>query len=144
MNKETVLSIVRSILTAVGAYMAGKYFLGTPIDDNLWLGIIGSVTTLVSVIWGIVNKTATIEAVQSGLRSVIMFIGALLVGSGILKEEVVASILSIVAVIIPIVYSELSKQKSKEIAKGQLGVNDLSGVDNTKMIVQPKVNTPGK
>jgi len=144
MNKEVVLSIVRSILTAVGAYMAGKYFLGTPIDDNLWLGVIGSVTTLVSVIWGIMDKTATIEAVQSGLRSVITFIGALLVGSGVLKEEVIASILYIVAVIIPIVYSQLSKLKSKEIAKGELGVADLSGVHKTPMAVQPQVNTPAK
>ena len=128
MQKETVLSIVRSILTAVGAYLAGKFFLGTPIDDNLWLGLIASVTTLISVIWGIVDKSATIEAVQSGLRSVIIFVGALLVGSGVIKDEVLQSTLAIVATLVPVIYSQLSKQKNKEIAAGNMVVDKLSGV----------------
>lgn len=142
MSKETVLSIVRSILTAVGAYMAGKYLLGTPIDDNLWLGVIGSATTLISVIWGIVDKTATIEAVQSGLRSVIMFFGALLVGSGVLKGEVLESALAIVATLIPVIYSQLSKQKSKNIAEGSTGIADLAGVTKGETNINPKVDTP--
>lgn len=128
MNKEIVLSIVRSILTAVGAYMAGKYFLGTPIDDNLWLGVIASSVTLISVVWGIADKSATVEAVQSGLRSVVMFVGALLVGSGVFKGEVLESTLAIISVLVPILYSQLSKIKSKNIAEGSTAIVDLKGV----------------
>lgn len=127
MNKEIVLSIVRSILTAVGAYMAGKYFLGTPIDDNLWLGVIASSVTLISVVWGIADKSATVEAVQSGLRSVVMFVGALLVGSGVFKGEVLESTLAIISVLVPILYSQLSKIKSKNIAEGSTAIIDLKG-----------------
>lgn len=144
MNKEVVLSILRSVMTALGSYLVGKNFLGAEIDDVLWQGILGAVMTTVSIIWGIVTKELSIEGLQSGLRSVIMFIGALLVGSGILKEEVVASILAIIATIIPVIYSQVSKQKSKNIANGEIGIADLRGVDVTETAITPSVTTPPK
>lgn len=128
MKKEVILSIVRSIFTVIGAYMAGKYFLGTPIDDNLWLGIAGSVVTAISVIWGILDKTANLEMVQSGIRSVIIFFGTLLVGSGVIKDEVLQSLLAIVSVLLPTIYSQISKVKSNDIALGKTQVSELSGV----------------
>ena len=76
-----------------------------------------------------VDKSATIEAVQSGLRSVIIFVGALLVGSGVIKDEVLQSVLAIVATLVPVIYSQLSKQKNKEIAAGNITVTELSGVE---------------
>lgn len=143
MNKQqTVLSIVRFILTAVGAYVAGKYFLGTPIDDNLWLGIAGSVVSVISIVWGIGDKTATLEMLQSSIRSVIVFFGSLLVGTGVIKDEVLQSLLGIVSVLLPMIYSEISKKKSKDIAEGKLGLADLSGVTVGETSIQPVVNTP--
>lgn len=145
MNKESVLSIVRSILTAVGAYVAGKSFLGSTIDDNLWLGIGASIVTLISIIWGVVDKTATLEMFESGLRSIIMFFGALLVGAGIIKDEVLQSLLAISSVLLPVIYSELSKKKNKSIAEGKLGVADLSGVKPEEVKpINPVVETPKK
>lgn len=141
MNKEKVFSIIRSVLTIVGAFLVGKSFLGNTIDDNLWLGIGGGIITAISVVWGIVDKTATIEGLQSGIRNVLIFFGALLVGSGIIKDEVLQAILGIVPIVITILYSQLSKAKSKEIAEGKLGVADLSGVKSAEVIA-PVVKTP--
>lgn len=141
MTKEVFFSIFRSILTAVGAYLIGKSFLGATIDDNLWLGIISSAVTLGSIIWGVVDKSATIEMVQSGLRSVVTFVGALLVGSGVLKGEVIESTLTIISVIVPVLYSQLSKLKSKNIAEGSTAIVELKGVDTKETSITPNTTT---
>jgi hypothetical protein len=144
MNKESVFSILRSILTAVGAYLVGKNFLGATIDNELWMGIIGAIVTLGSVIWGIFDKTAGVEQIQSGLRSSIIFFGTLLVGSGVIKDEVLQSVLAVVATLVPILYSEVTKKKNKDIATGKIGIADLSGVDVRKTTITPAVTTPPK
>lgn len=144
MTKEIFFSIFRSVLTAVGAYLMGKSFLGATIDDNLWLGIISSAITLGSIIWGVVDKSATIEMVQSGLRSVVTFVGALLVGSGVLKGEVIESTLTIITVLVPILYSQLSKLKSKNIATGDTPIVELTGVNPAETQITPNTTTVQK
>lgn len=137
MTKEVFFSVFRSILTAVGAYLMGQSFLGATIDDNLWTGIISSAVTLGSVIWGIVDKSAGVEMIQSGLRSVVIFVGSLLVGSGVLKGEVIESILTIIATLVPVLYSQLSKRKSKNIATGDTPIVELKGVNPVKVDITP-------
>ena len=135
MTKESVFSILRFALTAVGAYLVGKNFFGSPIDNEVWQGIMGAILTLIGVIWGIMDKSATVEAVQSGLRSVITFVGVGLVGAGVIKDELLQAILGIIAVVVPVIYSQTSKVKNKEIATGEVRIADLSGVN-------PKTITP--
>ena len=77
--KENILSIIRHILVAVGAYLVGKNLLGNVIDAESWQGWVGAAITAISVVWGVLDKTATIEMVQSGLRSVVTFVGTMLV-----------------------------------------------------------------
>jgi hypothetical protein len=119
----------------------GFSFLGSTIDDNLWAGLGGAVITGIGVVWGILDKTATVEAIQSGLRSIIIVFGTLLVGSGVIKNELLDSLLAIVATIVPVLYSKLSRDKSKNIAAGKTGVIDLAGVDSQKQTISPKIQT---
>lgn len=140
MNKESVLSIVRIVLTAVGAYMAGKYFLGTTIDNNLWLGIAGSVVTAISIVWGVIDKTATTEMLQSGLRSIVLTFGTLLVGSGVIKDEVLQAALAAISIIVPAAISEANKRTNKNIATGETKIADLSGVNPAKISITPDTN----
>lgn len=142
MNRENIVAIFRAALLILGSYLMGKSFLGSQIDDVLWQQIVGSALTLFSVIWGIVTKTAGIEAVQSGIRSVVMFVGSLLVGSGRIAGEVLESALTIISVLVMVVYGQLSRLKSVKIAEGKLGVADLSGVDKEKNLLAPKKETP--
>lgn len=145
MKKDQILSAVRSILLALGAFFAGKLFFGTPIDDDKWQGVVGSVVGIGSVIWGILDKTATIEMVQSALRSIVIIIGGFLITTGKLKEETLNSILGLVAVIAPMIYGWLSIKKSEKIATGILGIADLKGVDEKKPeLITPTVETPLK
>lgn len=125
MPKESVLSIIRIALTAVGAYLIGANFFGNPIDESVWAGIAGTGLTAIGVIWGIVDKTATVEMLQSGLRSVIVFVGTALVGSGKIKQELLEALLAIVAIVVPYVYSETSKAKNRMIEDGRISTGDL-------------------
>lgn len=137
MNKESWLSILRTILTAVGAYLAGKSFLGATIDNDLWLGISASIVTAASIIWGIVDKTVTSEALQSGLRSIVLTFGTLLVGSGIIKDEVLQAALAVISIAIPAALSEAAKRTNKNVATGKARIADLSGVDPDKTPITP-------
>lgn len=141
MNKESVLSLVRVVLTAVGAYMAGKYFLGATIDNNLWLGIAGSIVTAISIVWGIYDKSATTEMVQSGLRSIVLTFGTLLVGSGVIKDEVLQAALAAISIIVPAAISEASKRTSKNVATGKTAIVDLAGVNPDKVPITPNTTS---
>lgn len=143
MKKDQIISAVRSLLLAVGAFFAGKMFFGTALDTNVWEGVVGSVVGLGAAIWGVLDKTATIEMLQSALRSIVIVAGGFLITTGKLKEDALNSILSLVAVITPMLYGWLSQLKSKAIAKGKLGVADLKGVDEKKPnLINPVTNTP--
>lgn len=136
--KENILSIIRHILVAVGAYLVGKNFLGNAIDAESWQGWVGAAITAISVVWGVIDKTATIEMVQSGLRSVVTFVGTMLVASGKIKGELLTSLLAIISIGVPMLYSQLSIQKSKKVASGTLPVTELRGVDANKQNINPK------
>lgn len=140
MNKETGLSILRSVLTAVGAYLMGKFFLGSTIDNNLWGGIAAAVVTSVSIVWGFVDKSINAEKLESGLRSVIITFGTLLVGSGVIKSEVLDSVLAVISLLIPVLLSQAAKSGNKSVATGEVKIADLSGVNPAKVQITPDTN----
>lgn len=137
MNKESVLSIVRIVLNAAGSYVAGMSFLGTTIDNNLWLGIAGAIVTAATIVWGIVDKSLQTEMLASGLRSIILTFGTLLVGSGIIKDEVLQGALAIISVAIPAGLSEAAKRSNQNVAIGKDKIADLSGVNPQKIPITP-------
>ena len=49
MNKDTVLSLVRTLLTSVGMFLLGKNLLGSPIDPSTWQMIVGVTMSAASV-----------------------------------------------------------------------------------------------
>ena len=53
LNKEQILSIVRQILTTTGAILVT---IGL-IQDGLYYELVGTVMTLISGIWSVVDKT---------------------------------------------------------------------------------------
>jgi hypothetical protein len=135
MNKQSFLSLLRVVLTAVGAYLIGRDLFGSPIDSSVWDQIIGAVLTVASIVWGIKDKTATIEMVQSGVRSVLVVIGGMLVASGKIKAELLTALLGIAAIIIPWIQSGVSRKKVDDIKAGKIAVADLKG--STKPVTSP-------
>lgn len=120
MNKETIFTIARTLLTSVGVFLIGKNFLGSPIDQSMWQMLVGLIMSAGSVAWGIWDKTLGIEMLQSFIRSAIIGLGGLLVAKGSISPEKLESILGIALAVLPLVYSILSKKKSGEIATGAI------------------------
>lgn len=141
MSKESILSIARIALNAVGSYLVGKSFLGSTIDDNLWVGIAGAIVTATTIVWGIYDKTVTTEMLSSGLRSIVLTFGTLMVGSGLIKNEVLEAALGIISIAIPAALSETAKVENKNVATGKYPIADLSGVDPAKVPITPDTTT---
>jgi hypothetical protein len=120
MNKETIFTIARTLLTSVGVFLIGKNFLGQAIDQVLWQMLVGIAMSAFSVVWGMYDKTLGLEMLQSFIRSVIIGLGGLLVAKGSLSPEKLESILGIALAVLPLVYSILSKKKSTELAEGYI------------------------
>lgn len=132
MKKEQILSVLRTIITAAGAFVAGKFIFGTAIDDQLWVGITGAILSLASVVWGVIDKTATVEMVASAARSVFLVFGPLVVSAGWIKNESVEAIALIITTLIPVLMSRTESVKNQQIAKGELPVAKLKAVDENK------------
>lgn len=142
MNKETIFSVVRTLLSAFGSFLIGKNIAGTTVDMVVWEMWVGGFMGAASLAWSIFDKTATIEMFQSGIRNFLILIGGFLVGWGKLAQGTWDAIMGIIVILLPFIYSQLSKQKSIDIATGKLGLRDLSGVKEMEAPVNPVAHTP--
>jgi len=115
MQKETILSLIRSVATLAGSFLAGKIFLGQPVD---WTMIVGAVMVLISTIWGIVDKSLSSEALISGLKSVVLTFGGIFVAAGKITGQALDSIMGLVLAIIPILQGFASKATVQAVATG--------------------------
>lgn len=118
MNKETIFTLLRTVLVSVGVFLVGKNFLGSPIDAVMWEMLVGIAMSGLAVLWGILDKDLPIEMLQSFIRSAIVGLGGLLVAKGSLSPEKLESILGIVLAILPFIYSVISRKKSDAIVEG--------------------------
>lgn len=125
MNKDTTLSLLRTLMTSFGIFLLGKNLLGSEIDQSIWQMVVGVTMAGVSVIWGVFDKTVDIEMLQSFIRSAIIGFGGLLIARGSLSPEKLESILGIVVSILPLLYSMLSRKKTNQIASGEILIEDL-------------------
>lgn len=141
---SNIMAIIRMLLSLFGSYLIGKNLFGATIDEVLWQEIVGAVLVVISLVWTILDKSAGIEKVEGVIRQFVTALGGLFIGLGIVKEETVTTISSILIALLPYILSLLGRRKSQEIATGELGVNDLAGVSeiSDKDDIRPVLNTP--
>lgn len=120
MSKDVIFSFIRTALTAIGAFLIGKTIFDTSVTSDVWQGWVGGAIALASTIWGIADKSSTLDGIQSGLRSFVVALGGILIAMGKLKADTLTSILGVLTPIIAFIYSILSKQKTSKIAAGEL------------------------
>ena len=125
MTKETVFTIIRAVGNLLGAYLLGKTIFGTALDAAAWEGIVGGVIVLVATIWGIADKTAGVEKLQSALRSLQPIVSGILVGAGVIKPEQFEAIVLFISTLIPIIQSETARKKAAGIKSGAIPVSLL-------------------
>lgn len=120
MQQSNLLSAFRSIITLFGSYVIGHAIFGVAVTTTTWDIIGGSAATLFGTIWGIADKTATIEGVQSAVRSIIISLGGIMVAAGKVSQNTLNEVLGLITSLAPILQSYLSKVKVNQIATGVL------------------------
>lgn len=132
MTQEQVNSLIRTVLTLLGAFLAGgglKLF-GIVIDTAYWQEITGFVLAGLSIYWSIKSKEVNIEKLQGLVRQVVTFIAGIFVAKGILNENTSNAILAFVAAILPLLQSYLGKKKSDALVEGKIAPAQLIKSDS--------------
>jgi hypothetical protein len=127
MQKANILSLVRSLLTFIGSFVIGHAIFGTAITSTAWDIILGSVIALVGTVWGILDKSVTIEQGQSTLRSAVLSISGIFVAAGSQAANNISTILAATPALITVIQSVLDKQKVQAIANGTLTPSATTG-----------------
>jgi CDP-diglyceride synthetase len=128
MDKERWSSIIRYILTALGAYLIGRNLGGIDVTPEFWEQAIGAVLVVFSTVWGFMDKTIREEAFQGALRQVFAFVGSLAVVKGWLSAQTFLMISGLIGTLGTYIYSWLSRKKSLKLANGEIQPRMLSGV----------------
>lgn len=128
MKKDQIVVVLKTILTLVGSYLIGRKLFNTTIDESYLGLIIGSVMTVVSFVWSIVDKSLAIESLQSSIRQVIVAVGGVLIASGKLDSAKLDTYIGIILPLATYLYTLLSQKKSVQIATGKIEVTALKGV----------------
>lgn len=144
MTKESLLSSLRALLILVGTYLVGHSIFGHTVTEDIWTVIISSVVTVASTIWGIATKTATIEGIESAVRSVVTGIGGILASAGVLSGDNLNAILGFITAVLPTFQSSLSRSKNKQIATGKVEVSSTTGKVTTASSFIGSSSLPGK
>lgn len=127
MTQEQVNSLIRTILSLLGAFLAGgglKLF-GMVIDTAYWMEITGVVLAIVSIVWSVVSKTVNIEKLEGAIRQTVTFVCGIFLAKGLLTEQTVAAILAFIGAILPLLQSYLAKKKSEDIENGVIPIARL-------------------
>lgn len=125
MNRQSIVTMIRALMTAIGFFLMGKNLLGNSVDQVMMEMFSGVILAGVSVYWGIVDKTVTIEAWQSFIRQLVVGVGGLLLAKGWVSAELIDDVLGAALAILPVIYSILSRKKSVEISDGWIKTTDL-------------------
>lgn len=124
-TKIQISSILRTLLTAVGSFLVGKVVFGHNVDDAILQTCSGIIMAVFSTVWGVLDKTASIEMIQSTVRQVITFIGGFMIAAGKLTNNNMEAILALIPVVLPLLQSHLSRVKSNQIDSGKINVQQL-------------------
>lgn len=117
--------IVRTLLSAFGAFLVGRNFFGHQIDESYWQEIVGLILGIISVIWSIYDKTATVESIQGAIRQTITFVGGLLFSAGLVTNQTINAVLGVVAALAPFIQGYLTRVKNNQLETGTIKVEQL-------------------
>lgn len=124
-TKIEISGIVRTLLASIGAFFLGKSLFGHNVDNVLLNEIIGIVMGVVSVVWSVLDKTASVEMVQGALRQTITFVGGFLIGAGYVTNQGVQSILGLATALGPFIQGYLARVKNTQLHNGTINTQQL-------------------
>ncbi len=126
MSKDTVLSLLRTLLTVAGSYILAHNLFGPVVNQDGITQAGGAIIALVGAVWGYFDKSTSIEGLQSAVRSVFQIVGGFLVASGKLSGQSLDTILGFITSLGPVLQSYTSRLKVKQLDQGKI-VTHASG-----------------
>lgn len=120
-----ILGIVRSLLSAIGAFMLGLNLFGTQITESWWQEAIGVILVIMGIVWSIKDKIATIEMIQGAMRQVITFLGGIALTAGWVTEKTLLAVIGLITAVIPVFQGYFSRKKARDLETGKLNIEQL-------------------
>lgn len=114
--------IARSVLSAVGGYLIGRFQW---IDAGLWDLITGLVFSVIAAVWSWHNKQLTLEGIQGVLRNLFITAGGFFTALGSKLGDFTPILMSLIPVIGPFIYGWLSRLKSIKLNNGEISIHQL-------------------
>lgn len=124
--KETILSAIRALLVAAGAFLIGKHFFAQEITSDWVTLIAGGVIAAVGFIWSVITKQVGTDAIFAAVKSAIAFIGGIIISAGIIDEQSWIQISGVLVAILSVVSSLVLKKQNENIANGVTNIQKLS------------------
>ena len=125
MDRKTIETVLRATLQIIGSYIMAKNLLGPSVDAVMWEMIMGGIMSVMSIVWGVLDKNIGIEMLQSTIRNVFVAFGGVLVAQGKLSSEKLETYIGFAITLLPVIYSILSRKKSQAVVTGSIEHNAL-------------------
>ena len=119
-TKVKVLALLKMLLTFAGTFLLGHTFLGQALTTETLDTLFGVILTAAGLVWSLIDNSATIEVIESGLRVILVGGGGFLETAGIIKGPTLAAIIGMIPFVIAFIQSLTSKTKVVQMEKGEL------------------------
>lgn len=126
LSKTEIFALLRSVLSAVGAYLLGVNLFGVKVDESLWQEVVGGAMAVAGIVFSVLDKSLSIEMISAFLRQTITVGGGLLVAAGRLKGQLLISMLALIPVIAPYIQAILLRKKIAGLQDGTINAFDLT------------------
>lgn len=114
------MSFLRALGPLFGAFFVGHSLFGHPITNEL-LDVLGGISlTLSTTLWGIFDKTTTVDQWSSAIRSIISAACGVFVSWGNISAQMAVEISGVVTAFLTFLQSAISKKTNKQIANGAI------------------------
>ena len=132
MNIENINSLLRTVMTLLGAFLVGggMKFFGMELSEGYWAEIVGVVLAIVAVVWSIRSKIVEIEKLQGLIRQIVTFICGILLAKGILNDRTMEAVIAFAGAIIPFIQAGVARVKNQQINTGVINPVTLKGAND--------------
>lgn len=125
-TRTEIFAILRSLLSAAGAYLLGVNVFGIKVDASVWQEVVGGIMALAGIAFSVLDKSLTVEMIAAFIRQTITVGGGLLVAAGKIRGEVIVSLLAIIPMVAPYVQGILLRIKISGLQSGKINPFDLT------------------
>lgn len=122
MQTDTFKSIIRAVIQLIGSYVIGHALFGAAhvITADIWETVTSAVAIIATTIWGIYDKSASVDQAASAIRSAVTSLLGVATSWGVVSGQNAIAFATLAGALLPVILSYLDKVKTKKIANGKL------------------------